>query len=449
MNPRIREKAVDTLWRAEKDGRFVQDVLVGMYPRCPGASDRAFLTEMVNGCVRWRGTLDLVLGQYRPIKKIKTPLLWILRVALYQMGFLPRVTDRVAVDAAVEQAKSRSGVGGGRLTNALLRRIQADWHRLSIATEEADPLRDVVCPGGDIWRGPDSVFPDPENSLSKNLAARFSLPEWIVARWIRNHGEKTAETLVNVQNFRPAMHCWIDPRRGGREALQAELQEEGIETEPTPYGLRVLHGAARVTTSRSFLSGKILIQDETPSAVVPFLEVSPGDRVLEVGAAPGGKTVALARAVGSNGRVVALDRSERRLELLRKNLDRLGLQGRVELVVGDGTRLPEGFSSSFDRVLLDVPCSNTGVLARRVDVRWRLKSEDISSLSDIQRSMLAEGLRTLRPSLGRLVYSTCSIEREENQEVVASEQEWKVLEEEETLPNGYRDGGYKARLQRK
>jgi len=442
--------AVDSLWLAERRGRFVDDILAGVYPRGLRASRRALLTEITHGSMRRRGTLDFILDRYRPLKDVKPRLLWILRVALYQMGFLSRVPDRVAVDAAVDQAKATFGSGGGRLTNALLRRVQRDWIRLPVSSGEEDPRRDVLCSRVEVWRGPDDAFPDPVTGLAANLAPRFSMPEWIVARWIEAHGREEALKLVAAQNSRPKMHCWIDPVAGEIEAVQAELLGEGIEGEATPVGLRITRGASKVFNSLAFRAGKFLIQDETSASVVPYLGVHEGDRVLEVGAAPGGKTIALARAVGREGRVVALDRSKKRLELLGENLNRFGLLDRVEAVVGDGTRLPADFHGAFDRILLDVPCSNTGVLSRRPEARWRLTPGAIVSLAEIQRAMLAQGLKALHPGTGLLVYSTCSIEPEENRAVSASGRERGEVEAEElVLPDENRDGGYKARLRKK
>ena len=450
MTRQIREKAADTLWLAEKRGRYVDDILAKVYPRGLKASRRALLTEIVLGTVRRRGTLDFILGRYRPLKDIKPRLLWILRVALYQMGFLSRVPDRVAVDAAVDQAKATFGAGGGKLANALLRRVQRDWLRQPVPSGGEDPRRDVLCSRTEVWRGPDGAFPDPAAGLGANLAPRFSMPEWIVARWIESHGRDAAMRLIDVQNSRPGIHCWVDPAAGEIEAVQTEFLCEGIGAVTTPFGLRTTRGASKIIASRAFRTGKVLIQDETSASVVPFLGVQKGDRVLEVGAAPGGKTVALARAVGSEGRVVALDRSRSRLELLSENLERFRLLDRVDTVVGDGTRLPGDFRGTCDRVLLDVPCSNTGVLARRPEARWRLTPGAIQSLAAIQKAMLAEGLNALRPGTGLLVYSTCSIEREENQAVLASGRARGVVDAEELVfPDDNRDGGYKARLRKK
>jgi len=446
----IRDKAVEALHRSDRQNRFVEDVLSAIYPRGLGTAERAFLTELTYGAIRWRATLDHVIGRYRPRARLKGRLRWILRVALFQMGFLTNVPDRVAVDAAVEQAKSTFGSGGGRLANAILRRAQAEWTVLPILPEEtSDPLRDVPSAAGAVWRGPAGAFPDPSERRVANVALRYSLPEWLLERWVAQHGEKRLIELAEAQNRRPGLHCWVDPAAGDPAAVRAALASDGIFSEPTAVGFRVTRGSGRVVGSVPFREGKILIQDETAATVVPFLEPEPGDRILEIGAAPGTKTVQLARAVGGRGRIVAVDRSPRRLRLLLENARRFGLEPRVDVVAADATTLPDRWRGAFDRVLIDAPCSNTGVLARRPEARWRLEPADISRLAEVQQEMLRSGLQALRSGGGRLVYSTCSIESEENGSVTRSARDRAQVEAEElTLPDGRRDGGYKARLRK-
>lgn len=445
MGHRVRDRAVEALWRADREGRFLEDTLASAPARGLDIRERALLTELANGPLRRRGTLDHVLARYRPVARIRPQMRWILRVAIYQLGFLDRAADRVAVDAAVRQAKAAFGIGGARLANAILRRVQAEWMPIPLARDEdEDPGRDVSVGPGRVWRGPAGAFPDPAASPADNLALRHAYPPWLAARWLTALGPERARAVAVAQNTRPGLHCWADPVRGGGEGAARVLAEEGVRTSLTPYGLRVEEGAARVTASRPFREGWLLIQDETAASVTPLLDVQPGDRVLEVGAAPGTKTVQLARAVGEHGRVVAVDRSPRRLKRVRENLLRFGLESRVDLVAAAGERLPATVCGGFDRLLVDAPCSNTGVLARRPEARWRMTPEDVVALASIQRALLQAGLEALR-SGGRAVYATCSIEPEENAGVTGAagaEVETEAL----TLPDGVRDGGYKARL---
>jgi 16S rRNA (cytosine967-C5)-methyltransferase len=448
MHHRIRDRAARVLWHAERDQRFVEHVLAAGYGRGLKASERALLTELVYGTVRWRSTLDHVIAGYRALETLRPQLRSLLRLALFQMGFLDRALDRVAVASAVDQARRAFGGGGAGLANAILRRAQAGWERLALPAVSADPRRDVVFSPDTIWRGPANVFPDPGEALATNLALRYSLPVWLVEQWIEVFGENRARELVAVQNSRPGMHCWVDPGAGERAALRAALRDDGIVTVETLHGFRVVEGAARVVTSRPFEAGQLLIQDETASAVVPFLEARSGDLVLELGAAPGGKTVPLARAVGRSGRVVAVDRSWTRMRRLGENLARFDLVDRVDAVVLDGAALPEGLLGRFDRVLVDAPCSNTGVLARRHEARWRLHDgAAVTSLVRLQRALLKAGLSALQAG-GSLVYATCSIQPEENREVVdgAIGDTVSLVAEELSLPDGIRDGGYRARL---
>jgi 16S rRNA (cytosine967-C5)-methyltransferase len=274
----------------------------------------------------------------------------------------------------------------------------------------------------------------------------MSYPPWLTARWLAAFGAERAHAIARAQNTRPGLHGWADPARGGTEAAVRALADEGVVATPTAHGFRVDEGAPRVTASRPFREGWMLIQDETAASVVPFLDVQRGDRVLEVGAAPGTKTVQLAGAVGEAGCVLAVDRSRRRLERVRENLVRFGLESRVELVAASGEHLAVPAAGGFDRLLVDAPCSNTGVLARRPDARWRLEPDDVTNLAAIQRGLLRAGLEALRPG-GRAVYATCSIEAAENEGVATAVGDLATVDTDVlTLPDGLRDGGYKARL---
>ncbi|MBN2492679.1 MAG: methyltransferase domain-containing protein [Planctomycetes bacterium] len=444
----VRDRAVEALWRAERDGRFLEQELAAIYPRGLKEAERAMLTELVYGVARWRGALDQVLERYRAGGRWKPRLRWILRVGVFQMAFLEHVPDRVAVDAAVRQAGAAFGSGGARLANAVLRRIQREWRIEAVASEAADPCRDLVVAPERAWRGPPGAFPDPAERPAENLAARLSWPVWLLERWIAAFGEDRTRWLATDQNRRPELHCWIDPARGDAQAVRAALAADGIVAEPTPHGLRIREGAARLFRSRPFRSGRLLVQDETAASVVPWLGVQRGDRVLELGAAPGTKTVQLARAVGDEGRVVAVDRSLRRLARVRENLSRFDLLDRADIVAADGAALGPAWAERFDRVLVDAPCSNTGVLARRQEARWRLRAADILALARIQRELLGAGLAALRRG-GVLVYATCSIEAEENSAAVGSVPPgFRLAAEELVLPDAFRDGGYKARLVR-
>lgn len=441
--PRVRDVALDVVWRADRDGRFVDDGLERAFRRGLDRGDRALLTEIVHGVTRWRGVLDAVIDHARGGGRLKPRMRWILRVALYPCLFLDATEDRVAVSAAVDAARRSFGPGGASLANAVLRRAIADWPREVVT--HVDPTRDIEIGSGAVRRGPPGVFPE---DAVENLAARGSLPSWLVGRWVERFGLDAARTIVAAQNRRPGVHVVaLDGDAGG---LARRLATHGIHGDATSTGVAVTRGASHLHDVDASTVGGIVVQDPTQAAVVPSLDVSSGDRVLEVGAAPGTKTLALAHAVGERGRVVAVDRSPARCARLAASVARAGFADRVDVVCLDACALPPAFAGRFARVLVDAPCSNTGVLARRSDARWRLEPDAIDRLATRQRALLAAATRAVAPG-GRLVYATCSLEREENREVVdavidAANGSLRLDRDRLTLPDAGCDGGYRAGL---
>jgi 16S rRNA (cytosine967-C5)-methyltransferase len=247
---------------------------------------------------------------------------------------------------------------------------------------------------------------------------RHSHPEWLVARWLERYGEADTERWLAFNNRPPRLCLAVNRLRGTREQLAGDLAREGVETEPTArsaHGLHVVTGAALSTDA--FRQGRFIVQDEASQLIAQLGDVHAGQRVLDLCASPGGKTLALAARMGSTGALVACDVRPRRVRLLQQTVDRLGIPASVVRISADeAAPFADG---AFDYVLVDAPCSGLGTLRRDPDIRWARTVDDLARLAGAQRRLLARAARLVAPG-GTLVYATCSSEPDENQDVVAA-----------------------------
>jgi len=415
--------------------------------------DAAFARELALGAVRRRGTLKAVLRAFlqQPNRPLPGSLREILYVALYQVLFLDRVPEFAAVDEAVRQAGSDKRPKHRGLVNGILRTVLRE-----LSPVEAGPVPHAVdaipvAPNA-MRRVKREVFADPQREAAKYLAEAYSLPEALAARWIRRTGSLDgAAAIATHANCRAPLILRVNTLRASVETVVASLAEAGVEAVPHANGASVVLGhQGKVTGLGVFRDGWVQPQDATATAVVAAAAAEPGMRVLDFCAAPGTKTTHLAEQMANRGEIVALDVSDEKLGRIEDNCSRLGVEiVRTLRAEQAGSLEPE----SFDLVLADVPCSNTGVLARRAEARWRFSEKAMARLTRDQRMLAAAAAQFVKPD-GRLVYSTCSIESEECDQVVthvATADERLTLEREErTLPGGaeaageWHDGGYVA-----
>jgi 16S rRNA (cytosine967-C5)-methyltransferase len=388
-----RKVAYEVLRRVEAEGAYASDVLHAELGARVKAEDAGLATELVMGVLRWRRLLDFLLERQlkKPVAKLDLPVALALRIGLYQLRFLERVPARAAVNESVELVKSARKTSAATLVNAVLRR----------AANEA--------------RMPAEKFVPRDAPLAGRLGILHSHPAWLVERWLARMGEQRTVALLEANNHTPRLTCALhDLKR--REEIFAALQRAGLQIEPG----KILQSAFTVsggspTRTDSFRSGAISIQDEASQTVPLLLEVQTKDRVLDLCAAPGGKTPPLVRAAGPDGLVIAADRHAHRLRAMREQFKRLTLT-QVRLVELDAAS-PLPFGKFFNRILVDAPCSGTGTLARHPEIRWRLQPEQLAEFHALQTALLKSALERLVPG-GRLVYSTCSMEPEENEQVV-------------------------------
>lgn len=405
--------------------------------------DRALVRRIIGTEVRRRGTLRALIRAFahgKPSAAVQAHL----SLGFVQLFFLDQIPDHAAVSETVSAVARTSGDTKARYVNAVLRksiRVRASGHA-------NDARRDL--PGRDLhFTVP--VFHDPAQHPLLWAEEALSMPVPLLKRWVKRYGEERAFALARAALEEPDLSVRV--ARGDVEAVRAELAPR-VAFRPGLHPrilLAPMNAAGAVIRSTQFQSGSITVQGESAARAAELLEARSGERVLDLCAAPGGKTAILA---ASGASVVACDDDEKRVARLKETLARVVPDARVEIVVQDGAL---GFQPQcFDAVLVDVPCSNTGVLAARPGARWRFSTESRRSLGELQMRLLS-GAAACVKSGGRLVYSTCSIEPEENQRRVraflAAHPEFALDLEIESLPNprgerGPVDGGYAARVLR-
>lgn len=379
--------------------------------------DRALTTEIVTGTLRWQRLLDHLIAAVaaRPLSRIDPAVLLVLRLSVYQLLHLDRVPASAVVDDAVDLTRTVRRPHATGFVNAILRTILRGRGRLPI------PPR------------PES--PDDRDAALAYLGIACSHPEWLVARWLDRHGFDATEAWVRFDNTAPPVCLWANRLQGSREALAATLRERAVATEPTvwaPDGLLVRSGLPFGAAAE----GAFLAQDEASQLVGLIMEVRPGDRVLDLCAAPGGKATAMAANMCNSGLLVASDVRPRRLALLRQTLTRAGVTcARTVRVAVDG---PLPFAAArFDRVLVDAPCSGLGTIRRDPDIRWRRTETELPALAAAQRALVTRAADAVALG-GRLVYATCSSEPEENEQVLhaflADRPTFAPLDLRDTLP---------------
>ena len=417
-------------------------------------NESALARELALGVVRRRGTLDAVLAAFQPRRKAETRIRDVLRLGAYQLLFLERVPAFAAVNEAVRQVALRKGKGARGFVNAVLRSIAR-----SVSEPQDGPppaAEDVVPLGPNRFRRLDRpVFPDPAADRIGYLAQAYSLPEELAARWVEGSASLASAAAAGAHaNAHPPLILRVNARRASVADVLARLQSAGVDAVAHVNGLSVaLLGRADVTALDVFAEGLVQPQDAAATAVVAAADIRPGMRVLDMAAAPGTKTTHLAERMDNRGEIVAADVSADKLARIEDNCRRMGVTI-VRTVLAEN--VPALAEQPFDVVLLDAPCSNTGVLARRPEARWRFSTQALRALARDQRHLLLLATELTAPG-GTVVYATCSLEAEENGQVVrdvlAERKHFRLAAERPVRPAGadeparWRDGGYSAVLQ--
>ena len=372
-------------------GAFSSVLLAAEEPHLQPA-DRALCHELVLGVLRWQLFLDAFIQRFskRSVEGLDSAVRIALRLGFYQLRFLTRVPASAAVNESVSLVRVARLTSATTFVNALLRR--------AVREAEYDPTAGVSDP------------------LEK-IAIKTSHPQWLIARWASWLGLDQAESFAHANNLVPPTAFRIVANRANQSQILAKLSTAGAALQSSD----IADGAWRVSGAGSLLremsaAGEIYLQDEASQMVAQVVSARAGERVLDLCAAPGGKTTLLADRSGDRAIVVAADRSATRMETVVATTMLHQLRG-VRPVILDATERLPFWPDTFDKVLVDAPCSGTGTLRRNPEIRWRLSPEDIPRLADTQKRILRNATEVAKPG-GLLVYSTCSVEREENEEVI-------------------------------
>ena len=393
-SPNPRRAAADLLLRIEHEAifadQFIDRELSGGLLQ---GADRGLFTELVYGVLRRRGTLDHIIGQFstQPPDKLEPAVRVLLRIGLYQLFFLDRVPVSAAVNETVNLAAAMIPRAKGFI-NAVLR--------------SAD-------------RGRDSIgYPDREKYPAGFLAAVYSHPGWLVEQWLAQLGPVESEALAAAMGEQPPLTARVNTLIISRDALRARLADAGIVATPcrySPFALK-LQAPGGVELLPGFREGHFTIQDESSQLAALLLDPQPGERVLDLCAAPGGKATLMAQLMENRGSVTACDLTDSKLCRVAESAARLGISI-ISTLRGDATTPPAGFSEGFHRVLVDAPCSGLGVIRRNPEGKWRKGPQDLQRLAVTQKKILRAAADCVAPG-GLLLYATCSTSESENESIV-------------------------------
>jgi len=391
-----RHFALKVLYQINEEAAFANLALDKAFSeiRLADPRDKGLATELVYGCTKYRGRLDWIIDQFAK-PKVKKMAPWVrntLRLGLYQLMFLDKVPVSAAVNESVKLAKKYGHPGTVKFVNGVLRNIERNKEKI--------------------------IYPDFNTNPIEHLSIVYSFPKWMAESWVKSFGPKKALELCRYFNIPSPLWIRTNTLQVSRSELIKKLAEEGIkavESQRAPEGLRLLDNVD-ISKIKSFQAGFFTVQDESSMLVSHVLLPEPGQVVLDVCSGPGGKTSHLAQLMNNKGQILAFDIHEHRLQLIKDTCTRLGITN-VKTGLKDARYLTQIIEDQVDAVLVDAPCSGLGVLGRRADARWRKSPEDTEVLQKVQKEILREVSQLVKPG-GVLVYSTCTITSQENQDVL-------------------------------
>ncbi len=392
---KVRATAMKVLLAVHEKGAYANIALADALRRCRfNEQDRRFATELVYGVVKAGETLDWMIQCYsnRPLHKMTPYVREILRLGIFQLFFLDRIPPSAVCNEATELAKKYGHTGTAKFVNAVLRTAVREPEKVNV----------------------------PDDDEVSYLAVRFQHPRWLIRKWLQMFGRTETEQLCIFDNAPAVLSLRTNLLRISRDDLSLLLQREGAAirlSNWTPEGI-LCTGHQALDSLLPLREGLCQVQDESSMQVAHVVAPQPGEFVIDMCSAPGGKTTHLAERMKNQGKILALDIYEAKLAYIEKNAKRLGISI-IQTKCLDARAAGEIYNGKADRVLVDAPCSGLGVLRRRPDARWRKKEEDIGQLPLLQRAILDSAALAVRPG-GVIVYSTCTIVPQENEEVVQS-----------------------------
>lgn len=433
MIDKTRELALKVLYKIDKEEAYSNIELneqIKQNRKNLTEKDIGLISEIVYGVTTWRLTLDEIIKKYSKIKikKISPWILNILRMGIYQIIFLDKIPKSAAVNESVNLAKRYGHASSSNFVNAILRKI------------EKTDYEEFFQIGDDIER----------------ISKITSMPKWIVEELMKNNEIKKVEEICKNSNIKPKITIRVNSLKINKQELIEKLKEKGIEcNEPQEKvdDFLILEKIKNIENIDEFKKGYFTIQDISAGQTARILNPQPGELVLDACSAPGGKTTYMAELMKNKGKIEAWDIHEHRTKLVEKNAQRLGIDI-IETKVKDASLYDESLKEKFNKILLDVPCLGIGVIKRKPDIKWQRKPEDIEKITEIQKKILNNCSKYLKNN-GTIVYSTCSILKDENEEVVnefLKENSEYYIKPEETrniLPNQEEDGFFICKIYKK
>lgn len=392
-NKNAREQIIDLLIAIERDKSYAQLALKEALKDTDG-KDKPFITEVVYGTLKYQLKLDYILDSFSktPVSKMKPLIRNSLRMGVYQIMYLDKIPVSAAINEAVKIVKKRKFANLSGFVNGVLRTI--DRNKASIA------------------------YPDKEKELEQYLSVMYAIPSWIIREWLTMYSAETTEQIADALNKRARVCIRINPLSTTKEEIKHLLAEDHISCEEGALLEEALYlkNIDSLQSLSSFKKGLWTVQDESAMLVAHVVNPKAGDKVLDMCSAPGGKSIHMAELMNNQGEIISLDVHEHKLELIRQNTERMGISI-IKPMLQDGTVLQPDFVQAFDKVLLDAPCSGLGIIKRKPDIRYNKKSEDIKEIAKLQKRLAEQAVKYIKED-GILVYSTCTLSRQENQDMV-------------------------------
>jgi len=444
-----RAVAVAALNRFNPRRNYASQILNQLLPQ---THQRQRATDLVFGTIRNSKAIDMVIAKLAdcPVERIPAKVLNVIRIGAYELIYSPATAEYAIVNEAVENAKAVAGGKEASFVNAVLRQItrHIKSRQVPLSQAQAEAVLPQTPSTGcefDI-----DILPAPQDSPADYFSAAFSLPKWLVSDWLSVFGMEKTRQICFASNRRPSVYIRPNSLRTTVRDLADKLRQVNVEFEilPSESMLRIKSPEV-ITELAGFAEGLFTIQDRTASRLVFALAPKAGETILDFCAAPGTKTTQLAELTSGKARIIATDTDGIRLEKVGENTARLGISN-IRIVAYENIEEAAAEIGLFDAVLLDVPCSNTGVLAKRPEVRFRITPKTITELTKIQAQLLSTAAKLIKPR-GRICYSTCSIQPSENNQLIAGfleqNSEFECKYEELTFPSAENfdcDGGYVA-----
>jgi 16S rRNA (cytosine967-C5)-methyltransferase len=417
----------------------------------PKTDEKPRATDLVMGTIRNQLAIDMIITKAAncQIDRIQKKLLNIIRLAAYELIYTPKTPDHAIVNEAVNITAKLAGKKQTGFVNACLRQITRLIDNRQTPIDQAQPTNILPQNTATGCLFKTDILPDPEKDPTDYYSAAFSLPKWLIADWLGDFGEEKLKDICFASNRKPSIYARVNPLKTTADELAEKFQQIDLEFSLIDESTIQIKPKRSITELPGFEQGLFTIQDCAAAKAVKLLKPKPNWNILDLCAAPGGKTIQLAETTLGKANIIATDIDNDRLQKIHQNIDRLGFENVTVIQYGDLQQQIEK-TGPFDCILLDVPCSNTGVLAKRPEVRYRINEKAIKSLAKTQTALLARAAKILKPA-GTICYSTCSIQSAENDFVIKhflrANSRFTLKEELLTLPSACEfdhDGGYIA-----